>query len=237
MLNRTFLVAAFLASAASPAQLSAQKEVPASLSAFKPHEVVEAVISESKFIVLTADQVARLNSIHVAVRDERHRWTKTPGNKAHRNNRMQPMISQEKAYADALAVLTPAQRSATLERFNDEGYVPVVPSLASKVPASLQGLRPHEIVQAFAAEAGALGLSQSQVEDLGSLHVAVRDEPHSYTMRGAPGKAHGQRMMEPMISRQRAYNDAQSYLTPDQQERATKVFNHPSYKAAVLSGL
>lgn len=184
MLNRTLLVAALLASAASPAQLNAQKEVPASLSAFKPHEVVEAVISESKFIVLTADQVARLNSIHVAVRDERHRWTKTPGNKAHRNNRMQPMISQEKAYADALAVLTPAQRSATLERFNDEGYVPVVPSLASKVPASLEGLRPHEIVQAFAAEAGALGLSQSQVEDLGSLHVAVRDEPHRYTMRG-----------------------------------------------------
>ena len=46
MLNRTLLVAAFLASAASPAQLSAQKEVPASLSAFKPHEVVEAVIGE-----------------------------------------------------------------------------------------------------------------------------------------------------------------------------------------------
>lgn len=237
MLNRTLLVAAFLASAASPAQLSAQKEVPASLSALKPHEVVEAVMSDTRSARLTGPQQARLESIHLAVRDERHRWTRSPGNKAHRNTRMQPMISQQKAYADALAVLTPAQRTATLERFNDEGYVPVVPSLASKVPASLEGLKPHEIVQAFAAEAGALGLSQSQVDDLGSLHVAVRDEPHSYTMRGTPGKAHGQRMMEPMISKQRAYNDAQSYLTPDQQERATKVFNHPSYKAAVLSGL
>ena len=237
MLNRTLLVAAFLASAASPAQLSAQKEVPASLSALKPHEVVEAVMSDTRSARLTGPQQARLESIHLAVRDERHRWTRSPGNKAHRNTRMQPMISQQKAYADALAVLTPAQRTATLERFNDEGYVPVVPSLASKVPASLEGLKPHEIVQAFAAEAGALGLSQSQVDDLGSLRVAVRDEPHSYTMRGAPGKAHGQRMMEPMISRRRAYNDAQSYLTPDQQERATKVFNHPSYKAAVLSGL
>ena len=233
MLNRTLLVAAFLASAASPAQLSAQKEVPASLSAFKPHEVVEAVISESKSIVLTADQVERLNSIHVAVRDERHRWTQTPSNKAHRNARMEPMVSQEKAYADALAVLTPAQRSAVLKRFNDKGYVPVVPSLASKVPASLEGLKPHEIVQAFAAEAGGLGLSQNQVKDLESLHVAVRDESHRYAMRGAPGKAHMNRIMEPMISRRRAYNDALSYLTPDQQERAIKLFNTGSYKAAV----
>ena len=235
MLNRTLLVAAFLASAASPAQLSAQKEVPASLSAFKPHEVVEAVISESKLIVLTADQVARLNAIHVAVRDERHRWTQTAGNKTHQNTRMRPMISQEKAYGDAVAVLTPSQRSVVLERFNDKSYVPVVPSLASKVPASLEGLQPHEIVQVFAAEAGALGLSQNQVKDLESLHVAVRDESHRYTMRGAPGKAHMQRMMEPMISRRRAYNDALSYLTPDQQERATKLFGVPSYKPVVLS--
>ncbi len=237
MLNRTLLVAAFLASAASPAQLSAQKEVPASLSALKPHEVVEAVMSEARSASLTGQQQARLESIHIAVRDERHRWTKAPGNKAHRNARMQPMISQEKAYADALAVLTPAQRSAVLERFNDKGYVPVVPSLASKVPASLEGLKPHEIVQAFAAEAGALGLSQNQVEDLEALHLAVRDESHRYTMRGAPGKAHMQRRMEPMISRQRAYIDALSYLTPDQQERAIKAFNRPSYKAPVLSNL
>ncbi|MEO7238029.1 MAG: hypothetical protein ABIZ96_05370 [Gemmatimonadales bacterium] len=237
MLNRTLLVAAFLASAVPAAQLAAQKEVPASLSAFRPHEVVEAVISESKSIVLTADQVARLNSIHVAVRDERHRWTTTPGNKAHRNARMEPMISREKAYADALAVLTPAQRNAVIKHFNDADYVPVVPSLASKVPASLEGLKPHEIVQAFAAEAGALGLSQNQVEDLQALHVAVRDESHRYAMRGAPGKAHKNRMMEPMISRRRAYNDALSYLTPDQQESAIKLFNTPSYKPAVLSNL
>ena len=236
MLNRTLMVAAFLASAV-PAALAAQKEVPASLSAFKPHEVVEAVISEAKSLRLTEQQLARLESIHVAVRDERHRWTETPGNKAHRNVRMEPMISQEKAYSDALAVLTPAQRNAMVKRFNDEGYVPVVPSLASKVPASLEGLKPHEIVQVVAAEAGALGLSQNQVEDLESLHVAVRDEPHRYTMRGAPGKAHMQRRMEPMISRRRAYNDALSYLTPDQQERAIKAFNRPSYKPPVLSNL
>jgi len=233
MLNRTLLVAAFFASAVPSAHLAAQKEVPASLSAFKPHEVVEAVISEAKSLRLTEQQLARLDSIHVAVRDERHRWTTTPGNRAHRNLRMEPMISQEKAYSDALAVLTPAQRNSVLERFNDEGYVPVVPSLASKVPASLEGLKPHEIVQVFAAEAGALGLSQNQVEDFESLHVAVRDEPHRYTRRGAPGKTHMNLIMEPMISRRRAYNDALSYLTPDQQERAIKLFNTRSYKAAI----
>ena len=233
MLNRTLLVAAFLASAASPAQLSAQKEVPASLSALKPHEVVEAVMSEARSPSLTGQQQARLESIHLAVRDERHRWTETPGNRAHRNVRMEPMITQDKAYTDALAELTPAQRNAVLKRFNDADYVPVVPSLASRVPASLEGLKPHEIVQVFAAEAGALGLSQNQVKDLESLHVAVRDESHRYTMRGAPGKAHMNRIMEPMISRRRAYNDALSYLTPDQQERAIKLFNTRSYKAAV----
>jgi hypothetical protein len=234
MLTRTLLVAAFLVGAGLPAQLVAQKEVPASLSAFKPHEMVEAVISESKFLVLNADQVARLNTLHVAVRDERHRWTKSPGNKTHRHARMQPMISQEQAFADALAVLTPAQGSAALQRFNDKGYVPVVPSLTSKVPASLGGLKPHEIVQAFAAEAAALELGQNQVEDLEALHVAVRDESHRYTMRGAPGKAHMNRVMEPMISRRRAYNDALSYLTPDQQGRAFKLFNDPGYKPSVL---
>ena len=237
MLNRTLLAAAFLASAVPSAQLAAQQQVPASLSAFKPHEVVEAVISEAKSLRLTERQLARLDSIHVAVRDERHRWTPTPGNKAHRNLRMEPMISQEKAYSDALAVFTPVQRNAVVKRFSDEGYVPVVPSLASKVPASLKGLKPHEIVRVFTAEAGALGLSQNQVEDLESLHVAVRDEPHRYTRRAAPSKAHVRRIMEPMISRRRAYNDALSYLTPDQQERAIKLFNAPSYKPAVLSNL
>ena len=237
MLRRTLLAAAFLASAVPPAHLVAQKEIPASLGAFQPHEVVEAVTSEAKSAGLTADQLARLDAIHVAVRDERHRWTVASGNKAHRNVRMKPMISRRKAYSDALAVLTPAQRDVVLKRFNEEGYVAVVPSLASKVPASLERLKPHEIVQVFAAEAEALGLTQNQVEELESLHLAVRDEPHRYTRRAAPGKAHQQRVMEPMISRRRAYNDALSYLTPDQQERAIKLFNSPSYKPAVLSNL
>ena len=58
---------------------------------------------------------------------------------------------------------------------------------------------------------------------------------HRYTKRAVPSKAHTRRIMEPMISRRRAYNDALSYLTPDQQERAIKLFNGPSYKPPVLS--
>jgi hypothetical protein len=148
---------------------------------------------------------------------------------------MKPMISRKKAYTDALAVLTPAQRGAVIKRFNDPDYVPLVPSLASKVPSSLEGLKPHEIVQVFSAEAEALELSEDQMHDLQALHIAVRDEPHRYTRMGPPGKAHQHQMMEPMISKRRAYNDAMSRLTPEQRETAMKRFNAPAYKAPALA--
>ena len=38
-------------------------------------------------------------------------------------------------------------------------------------------------------------------------------------------------MMEPMISKRRAYNDAISFLTQEQRERSMKRFNAPAYKA------
>ena len=38
-------------------------------------------------------------------------------------------------------------------------------------------------------------------------------------------------MMEPMISQRRAYNDALSYLTKDQQLAADRLFRSPGYKA------
>ena len=40
-------------------------------------------------------------------------------------------------------------------------------------------------------------------------------------------------MMEPMISKRRAYNDALSYLTADQQGRAAARFRDPAYRAPV----
>lgn len=235
MLNRSLLAAALLAGAVPSLSLVAQEKVPTSLSAFKPHEVVEAFTAEAKSLALTPEQLARLDSLHVAVRDERHRWADTPGNKAHQAVRMKPMISRKKAYTDALAVLTPAQRGAVIKRFNDPDYVPMVLSLASKVPSSLEGLKPHEIAQVFSAEAEALELSEDQMHDLQALHLAVRDEPHRYTRRTPPGKAHQHQMMEPMISKRRAYNDAMSYLTAEQQELALKRFNAPAYKAPALA--
>ena len=235
MLNHTWLAAALLACATPSVPAPVQEEVPTSLSAFKPHEVVEAFTAEARSLALTPEQLAQLDSLHVAVRDERHRWTATPGNKAHKGVKMKPMISGEKAYTDALAVLTPAQRGAVIKRFNDPDYVPMVTSLASQVPSSLEGLKPHEIVQAFSAEAEALELSEDQMHDLQALHLAVRDERHRYTSRTPAGKAHRYQMMEPMISKRRAYNDAMSYLTPEQRESAMKRFNAPGYKAPALA--
>jgi hypothetical protein len=98
MLNRTVLAAAFLACPSPSVPVPEQEEIPTSLSAFTPHEVVEAFTAEAKSLALTPEQRARVDSLHVAVRDERHRWTATPGNKAHKGVKMKPMISREKAY-------------------------------------------------------------------------------------------------------------------------------------------
>jgi hypothetical protein len=230
MPTRTFLAAALLAVAIHSPAL-AQQQVPGSLESYKPHEIVEAVISEAGTLGLAADQVKRLDDLHVSVRDERHRWAETPGNKAHRSLRMKPMISQERAYRDALAILTTTQREQLERKFEAPGYVPTVPSLATAVPTSLEGLKPHEIVEAFVAERSSLGLSAQQVRDLTALHIAVRDEPHRYTRKahGARGPEH--MMMEPMITKRRAYNDALSYLTPEQQDCAVRRFREPSYRA------
>jgi hypothetical protein len=58
------LAAALLAGSVPASPLPAQEKVPAALSAFKPHEIVEAFTAESKSIGLTADQLARLDSMH-----------------------------------------------------------------------------------------------------------------------------------------------------------------------------
>ena len=212
---------------------AAQQRVPASLESFKPHEVVEAFTAEAKALALTPDQLRRLDSLHLAVRDERHRWTRGPGNKAHETLRMKPMISRTEAYAAAMAILTPRQRTEVAKRFDDPAYVPEVPSLAATVPAALEPLEPHEIVQAFVAERQALGLTADQAKALTELHLAVRDEPHRYTAQAHGPKGPRHLMMEPMISKRRAYNDALSVLTPEQQKRAGKLFRAPGYRPVV----
>ena len=219
MSTRTFLAAALFAAAIRSPALAQQ--VPQALESYKPHEIVEAVISEARTLSLTADQVKRLNDLHVSVRDERHRWAENPGNKAHHVLKMKPMISQERAYRDALAILTTTQRDQLERNFGAPGYKPTVPSLATAVPPSLESLQPHEIVEAFLAERETLGLSGQEVLDLHALHIAVRDELHRYTRKAHGAKGPEHMMMEPMITKRRAYNDALSYLTADQQVKDT----------------
>ena len=231
MSTRTFLAAAVIAVAIQSPAL-AQQQVPRSLESYKPHEIVEAVISEAGALRLTGDQVKRLDDLHLSVRGEHHRWAPAPGNKAHEALRMKPMISQERAYTDALAILTVNQREQLGRTFEAPGYVPTVPSLAAAVPTSLEALKPHEIVEAFLAERETLGLSAQQVLDLHTLHLAVRDEAHRYA-RKAHGKGPEHMMMEPMITKRRAYNDALSYLTPAQQDVAARRFRDPAYRAPV----
>jgi len=231
---RTFLVTAALLAAAANTPASGQETLPATLQNLKPHEIVEAITSESKTVGLTPEQLGRLDSLHVAVRDEQHHWEPLPGNKAHTIKVMKPMISADQAYADAMAVLTPAQQQKLASRFNDSTYTPVVPSLSDDVPPALDGLKPHEIVQVFTAERQKLQLTDVQVAQLDSLHVAVRDEAHRYTTKQHGTKGQPHKMMEPMISERRAYNDALSYLTKDQQLAADRLFRSPGYKAPAI---
>jgi len=215
---------------------AAQDAVPASLDDLKPHEVVEAVVSEAQSLALTGEQTRRLDSLHLAVRDERHKWERLPNRKAHQRFRMKPMVSARKAYSGAMGILTPPQRARVAKHLDSSDYVPVVPSLSTTVPAALEGLEPHRIVEAVAAEQGALRLTKEQIEDLDTLHIAVRDEPHRYrtAAHGPKGKKH--LMMEPMISKRRAYNDALSYLSPEQQVTAGRIFRARNYAPRLPEG-
>jgi hypothetical protein len=111
------------------APAAAQDQVPAALQSLKPHQIVEAVAAEQQTLDLTAVQVRRLDSLHLAIWKEPHRYEARPSNKAHRNVRMTPMISKKRAYADALAILTPEQRARASARFGDAAY---------RLPAELQ---------------------------------------------------------------------------------------------------
>lgn len=224
-----FATAAF-AAAFAIAPVEAQERVPAALDNLKPHEIVEAISAEATALQLAPDQVRRLDSLHVAIRDERHQWVATSGNKAHAYLRMKPMISADRAYNDAVAILTSDQRATLGRVLADTSYVPIVPSLATQVPSPLAGLKPHEIPQVFVAERRTLGLSEGQVKQLLALHVAVRDEGHRYVQRQHGAKGHPHMMMEPMVSKRRAYNDALSYLTSEQQKAANQLFRGSTFK-------
>jgi hypothetical protein len=126
-----WLVPALVLAISTPAM--AQKEVPAALRNLKPYQIVEAVIAERQALGFTEIQVARLESLHQAIRTEPHRYQRAPSLKAHRNVRMEPMISKKRAYADALAIMTPDQRTGAAARFGDPSY---------QLPEELQPSRP-----------------------------------------------------------------------------------------------
>jgi hypothetical protein len=132
MLAYRMLVPALVLAISAPAA-AAQNEVPAALRDLKPHQIVEAVMAEREALGLTIVQERKLDSMHLAIRSETHRYRTTPSpGKAHRNTRMQPMISDQKAFDEALAVLTPEQRGRAITRFNDAEY---------RLPPELRGER------------------------------------------------------------------------------------------------
>ncbi len=68
----------------------------------------QQVLSLRGELGLTDEQVSELNELHVAIREERHRYSHSGGKPY--NTVHQAMITREQAYVDAMAVLTPEQR-------------------------------------------------------------------------------------------------------------------------------
>lgn len=132
MLAHRLLVPALLLAISAPA--AAQNEFPAALRSLEPHQIVEAVMAERQTLGLTAVQEQRLESLHVAIRSEPHGYVATPSpGKAQPNARMRPMMSGQRVYADAMAMLTPEQRAEARARFTDPEY---------RLPSRLQGGQP-----------------------------------------------------------------------------------------------
>jgi hypothetical protein len=100
----------------------------------------------------------------------------------------------------------------------------------TEVPAVLRSLKPHQIVEAVAAERPTLGLTTPQAQRLDSLHLAIRSEPHAYVSSPSTGKAHRNTRMKPMISGQQAFEDAMAILTPEQRLQARARFGDAEYK-------
>jgi hypothetical protein len=170
--------------------------------------VVEQVLGLRQELVLTEEQVTQLNGLHVTTRDEKHQYSHR-GGKPHSTTH-RPMATHNQAYADAMAILTPEQRPRAAELLR------TLPETV-KVPAALQGLKPHVIVERVLAERERLALSGDQARQLEELHVMIRDEKHRYTHEG--GKPH-QTTHQQMVTRSQAFADAMAILTPDQRRQA-----------------
>lgn len=101
---------------------AAQNQVPTAFRSLRPHQIVEAVAAERETLHLTPAQERRLDSLHLAIRGERHRYVVSTTFKGYPSYRMAPMISRTRAYAGALGILTPEQRSRAMLLFTEAGY-------------------------------------------------------------------------------------------------------------------
>lgn len=188
-------------------------DTPEELETLKPHEVVQHVLNFRDRLALTRQQVARLNELHVTVRDEKHQYSHV-GGKPH-VTKHEPMITRRQAYADAMAILTPEQRGTAVT------LLTTLPETI-KLPAGLTGGKPHEVVERILQKREQLALSGAQAQQLEQLHVMIRDEKHRYSHRG--GKPH-QTMHQQMITREQAFADAMAILSPEQRLQAVEVFD------------
>jgi Spy/CpxP family protein refolding chaperone len=84
------------------------------------------------------------------------------------------------------------------------------------VPQAYNGLKPYQVVEQVMAQREVLSLTDEQFARLDDLALAVRTEKHRFTHQG--GKPH-QTLHVPMISRQDAFEQALTVLTPAQQAR------------------
>src|SRR5687767_2355316 len=191
----TIAAVAVVGGALGPARAHAQK-APAELESLKPHEIVAQVFNFRDPLSLSNEQVSRLNELHVTIRDEKHQYSHS-GGKPH-TTKHKEMITRGRAYADAMAVLTPEQRPRAID------LLTTVPETI-KLPARFQSVKPHRIVEEILRERKKLGLSEAQTKQLDELHVMIRDEKHRYSHNG--GKPHKTEHQQ-MVTREQAFADA-----------------------------
>ncbi|MDX2120266.1 MAG: hypothetical protein SF070_04270 [Gemmatimonadota bacterium] len=114
-----------LALAATIGATQGDPPVPAGLRSLPPHAVVAQLLAKRTDLGLSWQQTARLDSLHFAIRSEKHRYTRE-GVKAHQLRHV-PMISRQEAFGQAVAVLTPEQQSRL------EALFPAAPRVVRRV--------------------------------------------------------------------------------------------------------
>lgn len=102
----------------------------------------------------------------------------------------------------------------------------IVPARADgPVPQTFKSLKAHQVVEQVMAQRAVLSLTDEQFARLDDLSTAIRTEKHRFTHQG--GKPHNTEHV-PMVTRQQAYDQALSILTPEQRERFEVLYPAPA---------